>query len=84
MNSTRPSGQAVAQLMELLERRGATYAANETATDELALAALEISEAEGVSRRQLAAALGVGPSTVQGWVKRGERLRRGQGPAALG
>jgi transposase len=48
----------------------------ELAADRLALATLEVMEREGASQAQIAAALNVSPTTLGGWVRRGEALRR--------
>jgi transposase len=46
------------------------------ALDKLVLEALRASEEEGASRAEIAEALGVGTSTVQGWVRRGRQIRQ--------
>ena len=63
----------VRQLRRLLERRRRLDAQCEDAINALALATFEASE-QGASRLDVARALGVGTSTVQGWVNRGRQL----------
>lgn len=63
------------QLRVLLERRREIERACTEAADELCLVTLRVCETEGVSRSQVARALGVGTSTVQGWVQRGRQVR---------
>jgi DNA-binding transcriptional regulator YiaG len=63
-----------ARLRKLFERSQRLEASCREAKDELARAARKVSDDEGVSRSTLADALGVGTSTVQGWVVRGRRL----------
>ena len=65
------------RLRTLLARRRELERGWGAISDELALAVLDICEREGVSRSQVARALGVGTSTVQGWVNRGRQLRAG-------
>jgi DNA-binding transcriptional regulator YiaG len=62
------------RLRALLARRRALEASCTAAADELARATKEICDRGGVSRGEVAAALGVGASTVQGWVRRGRLL----------
>jgi DNA-binding transcriptional regulator YiaG len=62
------------RLRKLFERSRRLEASCREAKDELARAAREVSDVEGVSRSVVADALGVGTSTVQGWVVRGRRL----------
>lgn len=66
-------------LIQLFERRRRKEAAYNKIVDKLALAAMRASDEEGASRSEVARALGVGTSTVQGWVKRGRLVasRRG-------
>jgi len=62
-------------LRDLLLQRQLLAQALVEADTKLALAALRITEEEHVTRRKLAHDLGVGISTVQGWIDRGRRLR---------
>ena len=62
-------------LRDLFEQRRLLAEALADADAQLALAALRITEEEGVTRRQLAEDLGVGSSTVQDWIDRARRLR---------
>jgi len=57
-------------LRRLLARRRQLEKACTAAADDLMIATLEVCEREGVSRARVAKALGVGTSTVQGWVQR--------------
>jgi transposase len=61
-------------LQELLNRRRQLERESSAAADRLAVAALKASEDEGASRSEIAKALGVGTSTVQGWVNRGRQI----------
>ena len=71
-----PDEATVKRLQTLLERRKrADHAASEAA-DRLYVAAFNACEVEPkASREEVAKALGVGKSTVQGWVNRGRQLR---------
>jgi predicted DNA-binding protein (UPF0251 family) len=69
-----PSAETVERLRALLERRRQRKGDWEQAVDELGVAVLRTCEDEGVSRSQLARALGVSRSTVQGWVDRGRQV----------
>jgi DNA-directed RNA polymerase specialized sigma24 family protein len=71
------SPQTVSKLQALLARRRRLEADHERTADELFLETLRASEVERASRTEIARALGVGTSTVQGWVVRGRRLRDG-------
>jgi DNA-directed RNA polymerase specialized sigma24 family protein len=73
-----PSGRAARRLRVLLARKQRLEEQCTRAANELAVAALDICEGEGASRRLVAEALGVGTSTVQGWVNRGRQVRRGE------
>jgi DNA-binding transcriptional regulator YiaG len=68
-----PSAQTLERLRALLERRRQRQGDVEAAGDELGVAMLRASE-KGVSRSQLATALGMSTSTVQGWVDRGRQV----------
>jgi DNA-binding transcriptional regulator YiaG len=68
------SNQDADELRALLARRRELERACTAAVDELCLATLRVSKT-GVSRSQVARALGVGTSTVQGWVQRGRAVR---------
>jgi transposase len=61
------------KLQRLLEQRNQLETAWRQANDELGLTALKIAE-KGYSRTSVARALGVGTSTVQGWVNRGRQV----------
>jgi ribosome-binding protein aMBF1 (putative translation factor) len=69
-----PSAETVQNLRALLERRRQRKDDWEQAVDELGVAVLRACEDEGASRSQLARALGVSRSTVQGWVDRGRQV----------
>ena len=61
---------ASAETLRLLfDRKRRAEEASEAATAQLVAAVLRATE-EGASRREIAAALGVGSSTVQGWITR--------------
>lgn len=75
MADPRPSPAALRRLRRLLDKRNEKAARLRAVEDELALAVLEIREAEGLTVRALAEALGVGRSTVQDWTRRGRQLR---------
>jgi transposase-like protein len=62
------------RLERLLARRRRLEAAHFAALDRLAVAALQASE-NGATRVAVARELGVGVSTVQGWVARGRVIR---------
>lgn len=70
-----PSPEAVKQLARLLDRYRNAEAAHHQRHDELCRAVARIRDQEGVSARGLAAALGVGSSTVQHWTRQGRQLR---------
>jgi transposase len=59
----------------LLERKLRADDNARAAHEALLLALLDAAELEGASRRELAAVLGVGTTTVQTWLKQAERLR---------
>jgi transposase len=59
----------------LLERKHRADAACREAADKLAVAALRASEA-GASRKGIADGIGVGTSTVQGWIRRARQLEQ--------
>jgi DNA-directed RNA polymerase specialized sigma24 family protein len=63
------------RLHTLLKRRLRLDAACLQALDELARVARQACDDDGASRSEVARALGVGTSTVQGWVVRGRLLR---------
>jgi len=73
--SERPtlSEEDAERLRELLVRRRQLERGSTEAAEALMRAVLEVCE-RGVSRSQVARALGVGTSTVQGWVQRGRLL----------
>jgi hypothetical protein len=68
------SSRTKGRLSTLFERSRRLEAACREAKDELARATREACDDEGASRTEVAGALGVGTSTVQGWVVRGRRL----------
>jgi DNA-directed RNA polymerase specialized sigma24 family protein len=68
------SSRTKSRLSTLFERSRRLETACREAKDELARATREASDVEGASRSEIADALGVGTSTVQGWVVRGRRL----------
>jgi DNA-directed RNA polymerase specialized sigma24 family protein len=70
----KPSPTTARRIRVLLERRYRADADAEAAMDALAVAAVHACDEEGVSRGELARALGVGTSTVQGWVVRGRQV----------
>jgi DNA-binding NarL/FixJ family response regulator len=70
------SPAAVRRLHSLFERRRRLEAECERAADQLALAAQKACDVDGVSRKRIASELGVGISTVQGWVVRGRHVAR--------
>ena len=74
MAGREPSERTVKRLRRLLERRRRADADVYEAADAVARAARDACDVEGVSRAELAKALGVGKSTVQGWVQRGRQL----------
>jgi len=53
------------------------------AADELALHTQRASDLEGATRAEIAALLGVGTSTVQGWVERGRQLEAKRGSSLV-
>lgn len=69
-----PTARTVRKLQALLNRRRRLEIQCALVADELAVATLRASEEEGASRQQIAQALGVGTSTVQGWVDRGRQV----------
>jgi DNA-binding transcriptional regulator YiaG len=75
LSDPRPSPDALRRLRRLLARRNEKAQVLREIDDELALAVLEVREAERVTVRALAEALGVGRSTVQDWTRRGRQLR---------
>lgn len=70
----QPSERTIARLRRLLEQKQRAETRTAEATDALARAARDACDKEGASRAQIAQALGVGTSTVQGWVQRGRQL----------
>ena len=62
-------------LRDLLDQRDLILHGLANIEAEIALAALRITDEEQVTRRELARTLGVGISTVQGWIDRARRLR---------
>jgi PAS domain S-box-containing protein len=62
-------------LRELLEQRQLLAEAIADTETRIARAALQITEEEGLTRRQVARRYGVGLSTVQGWIDRARALR---------
>jgi transposase len=65
------------RLQLLFDRRRRLEAACRAAADDLCLAVHQASEA-GATRSEIASLLGVGVSTVQGWVERGRRVEQEQ------
>jgi DNA-directed RNA polymerase specialized sigma24 family protein len=72
--STPLPDQTKRRLQRLLERRRRLEDDCTAAADALADAARVACDEEGASRSAVAQALGVGTSTVQGWVNRGRQL----------
>ena len=71
----RLSTRTERRLRLLLDRRRRLDAACIQAIDDLARAAVQACDEGGASRSEVAQALGVGTSTVHGWVMRGRHLR---------
>lgn len=70
-----PDAATVERLRKLLEVRRRADSDATRAMDELFTAAAEACDVKGLSVRQVADALEVGSTTVQGWVVRGRVLR---------
>lgn len=73
-----PPARTARRLETLFTRKQAADVKARAAQDELALAAVKACDEDGASRSWVAQHLGVGVSTVQGWVRHGRRLRASQ------
>ena len=70
-----PTPRTAKRLQTLYERKLRADDNARAAHDALLLALLDAAELEGASRRELAAVLGVGTTTVQTWLKHAKHLR---------
>lgn len=71
-----PPARTAKRLRTLFEKKQRADETARRAADELAAAVLRACEEEGATRAWVAEALGVGTSTVQGWVERGRQIAR--------
>ena len=69
------TADTAAQLRELFVGRRTAENNARQALDDLYLAVLRATEVEGATREEIANAVGVGTSTVQGWVTKAKLLR---------
>ncbi len=72
--TVEPSAKAVAHINRLIAQRDRSETRLRDVEQDLHRAVREVCDEQDVSERELAAALGVGRSTVHGWKLRGRQL----------
>src|SRR5262245_44450095 len=70
-----PSEATVKRMRDIAERLGRTEHAAQQLRNDLYIAAYNACVVDGASREEVAREMGVGKTTVQGWVNRGRQLR---------